>query len=130
MFGRHGAIALAMATLVTTYGCASAPRSPGWAGTLGAGEDIRITVDNKAYLDMVIYSEITGSRVRLGEVAGGFRATFKLPRHQMMASTIRLIADPIGSPRPYVSEPVSANPGQEIRWTVHEGRGLRALSVW
>ena len=130
MFTQHGRIASAVVMAALCAGCATVPRGPVWEGTPGAGGEIQVTIDNKAFLDVVIYSEIAGSRVRLGPVCGGFTETFAIPHHQEMAGTLRLVADPIGSRQVYYSEPVTAVPGQEVRWVVHESRGVRALTVW
>ena len=130
MFRQHGRIALAIVASAVAAGCASVPAGPKWEGTPTAGEDVLLTVENRVFLDVVIYTETMGSRVRLGSVTSGRQLTFKIPQHQRLSSSLRIVADPVGSPRPYVSQAIAAHPGTEIRWTVHENRGVRTLTVW
>ena len=130
MLKHSGRIAVAIIAAALTAGCASAPVGPRWEGTPAAGEQIILTVDNRMFLDVVVYSETPGSKVRLGAVASGFNRTFKIPQHQQLSSNLTFVADPVGSRQTYASDPVAAAPGTEIRWTVHENGGVRTLTVW
>ncbi len=130
MFRYNRWVAFAIVVSAVTAGCVSVPAGPVWEGKPTAGEPVLLKVENRVFLDVVIYSEVSGSRVRLGSVSSGFIGTFKIPRQHQLSSSLRLVADPIGSRQTYTSEPISAMPGTEIRWTVHENAGVRALSIW
>ena len=131
MFRLNGRFALAIVTAAMAQGCASAPMAgPVFEGVSADSESIQLTVDNRVFWDVVIYSEIPGSRVRLGTVTGGMNQQFRIPKHHQLSSNLRLVADPVGSPHAWTSDPIAAHPGTEIRWTVHENRGVRTLSVW
>jgi len=121
---------LAIVAAGMAAGCATAPVRPVFEGRSAVTQDVLVTVENRIFLDVVIYSESPGSRVRLGPVGGGLKRSFKIPKHQRLASTIRLVADPIGSQQSWASEPFAAMPGTEVRWTVHENAAVRALTIW
>ena len=113
-------------------GCATTtPTRVRWEGTSRtASQDIIVVVENLVWNDVVIYSEADGSRRRLGSVVTGMKGRFRLPDYQVNASNLVLIADPIGSSSAIRSLQIFAMPGQEVRWTVHERRSLRTLTIW
>ena len=74
-----------------------------------------VVVDNQALLDMTIYVLRGSQRIRLG-IAGGLQKTrLTIPTGVVNgASSLRFIADPIGSNRLPVSEEVTISEGDEI----------------
>jgi len=131
---RKGVAGLTWAAGVVVFaaGCASpGPSSPRFTG-VSAARDQHVTVEiqNIGWADVTIYSATGGARMRLGTVNANQTLRFPLPKIHQWATDLRLIADPIGSSHTYDSEPVTAVPGQVVRWVVHESRGVRSLSVW
>lgn len=126
------AVVRATLTSVTVLAYAScAPNAPSrlnW-GTLSEGQDILVVAENHVWNDVVIYSEVLGSRIRLGMVVTGESRRFRIPIHQRSASSIELIADPIGSTRTFRSGAVVVAPGQEIRWRIHRNAAVRNVTI-
>lgn len=98
-------------------------------GALPEGQDILVVAENHIWNDVVIYSEVLGSRTRLGMVVTGQSRRFRIPVHQRSASSLELIADPIGSTRTFRSGPVVVAPGQEIRWRIHRNAAVRNVTI-
>ena len=125
-------VALTFASvLILLPACAAGPTGPRFQGAT-APEDLRIAVEvhNIGWADVTIYSVSAGSRIRLGTVPSNTSQRFRLPRVHEWSPDLRLMADPIGSPQGYLSEPISPATGQVIRWTVHETRSFRSMMVW
>jgi hypothetical protein len=99
---------------VSVGGCATTPRSE---ADILAGRTT-VTVDNQSFYDMTIYV-LRGQRVRLGTARGNSRTTLTIPPSIVAGvSTLRFIADPIGSSRASVSEEISVNPGDSVGLTI------------
>ena len=96
--------------IVAAAACASALRNE-------ADELARrttVTVDNQSFSDMTVYVT-RGQRVRLGTAQGKAKTVFTIPRSLVIGtSTLRFIADPIGSSRQSVSEEITVSEGDEI----------------
>ena len=116
-------------SVLVCAGCATMSPSPRWEGTLTDAE-ILVEVENLVWNDVTIYSAVYGSKTRLGVVTTGMTGRFKIPRHQKTSTALELIADPIGSRHVLRSGRISAEPGQTIRWTVHEHAGISTLTIW
>lgn len=107
--------ALAVLIVATLLGACSTTRR-------GEGdrliEQTTVTVDNQSFSDMTIYVS-RGQRVRLGNARGHSKTTFTIPPSIVAGvSTLRFIADPIGSTRASVSEEISVNAGDSIGLTI------------
>jgi hypothetical protein len=77
--------------------------------------DTKVVVDNQAFPDMNIYVLEGGRRVRLGTANGNTKTTFTLPKYLVRTLTsIRFLADPIGSNRTPVSDEITVSPGDEV----------------
>jgi hypothetical protein len=78
-----------------------------------------VTIDNRALLDHTIYVLRGAQRVRLGVATGLRKTTLVIPGGLILGSTtLRFIADPIGSTRNPVSEEIHISPGDEIGLTI------------
>jgi type IV pilus biogenesis protein CpaD/CtpE len=73
-----------------------------------------LKVDNQAYLDMTIYVMRGEERVRLGLAPGASTSNFVIPGDLLQSTTIRFVADPIGSSRASISEEVSVREGDHV----------------
>lgn len=101
---------LGVLLVAAAVGCASAPRNE--ADQLA--RRTTVTVDNQSFSDMTVYVT-RGQRVRLGTAQGKAKTVFTIPRSLVIGtSTLRFIADPIGSPRQSVSEEIAVSEGDEV----------------
>ena len=96
---------------------------PACASTGGATQreesQATVTVDNRALLDHTIYVLRGAQRVRLGVATGLRKTTLVIPGGLILGSTsLRFIADPIGSARNPVSEEIHISPGDDIGLTI------------
>ncbi|MCR4341319.1 MAG: hypothetical protein NUW01_15685 [Gemmatimonadaceae bacterium] len=79
-------------------------------------------MENQAFLDVNVYVLRSGQRTRLGTVTALTTRTFVLPRTMVgTATTVRFLADFIGSNRAPVSEEVVVWEGDEIELRVPPG---------
>jgi hypothetical protein len=84
--------------------------------------ETRVVVDNQAFPDMTIYVLEGGRRVRLGLAGGNSKTTFTIPKYQVQTLTsIRFLADPIGSNRTPISESITVSPGDEVTLRIPPG---------
>jgi hypothetical protein len=68
---------------------------------------------------MTIYAIRSGQRVRLGTVTGNSTSRFTIPSNLIFgATTLRFLADPIGSSRTPVSDEISVQPGDEVELVI------------
>lgn len=78
-------------------------------------EPTTVVVDNQALADMTIYVLRGSQRVRLGLANGLSRTRFTIPRGIVFGSTsLRFLADPVGSRAAPVSEEITLNEGEEV----------------
>jgi hypothetical protein len=121
---------LALATLSLSLACASnRGRS---AGELGAIEvATTLTVRNDNWLDVAVYLVRGASRFRIGTVTGTGSQIFRLPPDATSAGNpIRVMADPIGATRGYVTEPIVLSPGQRLEVRVGSPISVSSFAVW
>ena len=78
-----------------------------------------VTIDNRALLDHTIYVLRGAQRIRLGVATGLRKTTLTIPGSLILGSTsLRFVADPIGSTRNPTSEEIHISPGDEISLTI------------
>ena len=78
-----------------------------------------VRVVNQGFLDRTIYLVANSQRVRLGQVTGNSTAVLRIPRQYVFgASSLRFIADPIGSNVVPISESISVSPGDQVTLTI------------
>ena len=110
-------LGLALA-LTCFFGAAPACRTP---GTISRDpERTTVRVDNQAALDMTIYAMRFGQRVRLGTVTAHSSQVLQIPASLLTgsATTLRFIADPIGSTTGSVGEEITVMPGDQVVLTI------------
>lgn len=121
--------ALASLVAVTAAGCA--PKQRFGPDTWGASSAPTVTVRNDNWLDVVVYLVRGATRVRLGTVTGTSTQTFRLKEGATVGvSPLRIAADPIGSNRGYVSEPIVLAPGQRLELNVASRISGSTFSIW
>ena len=88
------------------------------SGTNAAASEREVTtvvVDNQALLDMTIYVLRGAQRIRIGVAPGLNKTRLTIPSGIVSGATsIRFLADPIGSNRTPISEEVTVGEGDEI----------------
>jgi hypothetical protein len=79
-----------------------------------------VRVENQGFSDMTIYVLRSGTqRIRLGLANGNRTTVFEIPRYLVSFPTsLRFVADPIGSSRTPVSDEIAVNPGDEVVLTI------------
>src|SRR5215218_1576654 len=93
--------------------CATNRASDHLASAQGAAP--KVTVRNDNWLDVVIYAVHGSSRFRVGTVGGSSTQTFRLTGEAANGtSPLQILADPIGSPSTYLTDPVTLSPGQRL----------------
>ena len=121
----RGVIAFAM--LVLAIGCARSGRSR--PGIAAFDEIATARITNHAWLDVNVYASLSGSRQRLGTVAGQNTQVFELPRTFVEARGVRIFIDAIGSPQTYQTDVIPAGPGQQIDVVVQQRLAMSHYSV-
>ncbi len=74
-----------------------------------------LTVDNRSWSEMTVYVLRSGQRIRLGQVSASSTETFVIPSHLIFGGTsLRFLADPLGSNVTPVSHDITVVPGDNI----------------
>lgn len=89
-----------------------------------------LTVKNQNWLDMRVFMVRNGARVSLGTVTSMSERTFELPEAVLGGGGFgaRVVADPIGSRRGWVSESLSFFPGDQLEVTLQNHLGISYLT--
>lgn len=75
----------------------------------------QLSVENQAFLDVVIYVVIGSQRVRLGQVSGNSTTVLDIPSQYIFGPTpMQFVADPVGSSRAPISETITVSPGDVV----------------
>src|SRR5688572_25208336 len=84
-----------------------------------------LKVENRAFLDMVIYLIVDGSRrTRLGTATGNTTTVLTIPATYIHGSAeLQFVADPVGSPTRSISERIFVNPGDSVVMIIPPGTG-------
>jgi hypothetical protein len=78
-----------------------------------------VRVTNQAFLDMNVYVLRGGQRLRLGTVGANQTMRLRIPDNVVFGSTsLRFLADPIGSQRVSQSFDILVSPGDEVVMTI------------
>jgi hypothetical protein len=117
---KFGALPLLL-TLALLAACSSAVQRQGASSQ--TQERTTVVVDNRASLDMNIYViRDGGTRQRLGTATAHLKNTFTIPPTLLFGVTsLRFLADPIGSSRTPVSDDILVSPGDQVVLTIPPG---------
>jgi hypothetical protein len=100
---------LAAAAVIALSACASAKTNS------NPQEPTILNVDNRAVLDMTVYVLRSSQRIRLGTANGLSTTRLTIPSSLVFgATTLRFMADPIGSNRVPISDDITVLPGDEV----------------
>jgi hypothetical protein len=111
---------LALGSLtVALFACASSSKYPDLSNR---PEPTSIRVENETFSDMTIYASHSSNRIRLGTAPGHKTTILQIPSILLSGmTTLRFIADPIGSNRAGVSEEIMVTPGDSVVLTIPPG---------
>lgn len=122
---RSSRAAALAATLVLSLGC-----SPKHGLRRQENDTIVIRVANNHPLDVTVYAVNQSMRVRLGTVSTASSQRFFLALHTINPSgELRLLADPVGSRRSTLSEPIQVFAGQTVEWVLGADLRQSALTI-
>ena len=86
-------------------------------------------VTNTNWADVTIFSTLGATRSRIGFVSALSTRTFVVPRTAMPDGTVRLLIDPLGSDKAYLTEAITVSPGQHVELTVMPAMTMSTLAL-
>ena len=115
------------ALAVLAGGCAHGKAASGDDESI---EPASVRVTNNNWSDMNIYVLRGSDRRRLGTVSSNSSTVFRLPNSVLIGgSDIRLLADPIGSSRTYVSPTLLIGPGHVVEWRLENNMNMSSALI-
>jgi hypothetical protein len=125
---RRLALASALGGLTTASGCHHGVGAA--AAESHRHGAITLRVVNHAWLDIAIYLVQGTHRDRVGTANATSTTTFHLPLRQFSAGAeYRLYGDPIGSRQTVQSEPLQAQDGDVVTWTLEDDLARSSIDV-
>jgi hypothetical protein len=88
-----------------------------------------VSVQNDSWLDGVVYLVNGSARVRLGTVTGLGHQTFRIKGGLISSNSARLLVDPIGASRGYLTDAITVMPGQRIELKVGSSLSFSSVSA-
>lgn len=106
---------LALLALFLVAACGPASRR-----SAGGGEpQTTVMVENRNFLDMNVFVLRGGQRIRLGTVPGSSTRVLVIPQSLIFGSTsLRFLADPIGSRQTPISDDIVVRPGDQVTMVI------------
>jgi hypothetical protein len=93
--------------------------------------DVPLEIDNRNWLDVVIYVVHDGERSRVGTANASSQSSFVLPARMVgQGHELRLLGHPIGGEGGTITETVTVQPGQYIEWTLENDLNQSAIGVY
>lgn len=108
---------LSLLALVLVVAACSGSARRGTPSMEDPGQTSSVQVTNQSWMQVVMYVDRGGQRVRLGDVESQGTRVFRLPSG-MQYGTIRFIADPVGSQQTARSFDTNVSPGQTLTLTI------------
>jgi hypothetical protein len=123
---------IAASTLLVALSAACSPAHRERSGPAPQrAEHVAVKVTNNNWADMVVYAVRSGIRHRLGTVTSMQTQLLRVPRNIVSPTgDLQLLADPIGSPEPYVSPRLMTAPGQRVEFVIQNHLAISSVSVW
>ncbi len=106
-----------LALVLLVAACSGGRREQGTRSMNDPRQASSVTITNQSWLQVVMYVERSGQRVRLGDVQSQGTQTFRLPSG-LQYGTIRFVADPVGASTTAQSFDTSLSPGQTLSLTI------------
>ena len=76
-----------------------------------------------------IYAIMGHTRTRIGSIAAGRTANFRLPRALLMRPEIQFQIDPVGPIAPFTLQPISIGPGNVIELSVAPALPMSSYAI-
>lgn len=96
----------------------------------GYNGSITVRVVNHAWLDITIYLLQGTHRERIGVATASSTSTFQVALRQLSAGAeYRLYGDPVGSRQTVRSEPLHAQDGDVVTWTLEDDLARSSIDV-
>ncbi len=93
-------------------------------------EPVTVFVRNYNWATMHVYVVGAGQQVSMGQLSSMDTVTYVVPTTVVATDrSIQLIADPIGSFRAYISQPVLVSPGDRVEFTINSMLSQSVISV-
>ncbi len=93
--------------------------------------DVAVSIENHYAGTLTIYLDAHGTSLRLGEVGAQGSPSFVVPYRRVAPDGVfRLRGEVIGSAERVLTEPIRAQPGQLVRWTLRAALGMSSVSVY
>ena len=126
---RRRAVLCLFAAICLVTACSGRRAAP-LPGSPDEDVPVRLTVRNDNFLDMVVYAEAGGQRLRIGDVVGKRTRRFELPKTLPGgAQGLRFRVEPIGSDDFYRSDEVYPPPGGIIVLTVSPTLSMSSIAI-
>jgi hypothetical protein len=123
---------MAIAALgLTTLGACHHGKSIGAAAAESSNNgSMTVRVVNHAWLDVTIYLLQGTHRDRIGTATASSTSTFQVPLRQLSAGReYQLYGDPVGSRQTVRSEPLRAQDGDVVTWTLEDDLARSSIDV-
>jgi hypothetical protein len=105
--------------------------SPPSHDTTATAAKVTLSVNNRHYLDVVIYVLNGGASSRVGVVTGLSSREFALPAHIAgQGDKIELLGDPIGSTEAARTESLVLRRGAHIQWTLDPDLSRSSVTIY
>lgn len=91
---------------------------------------VTLEVENRSWATMHVYVVSGGQWESLGQVTSQTTESYELSSSMLGTSDeVRLAADPVGSTRAYLSDPVLVRPGDRVSWTLQNNLSMSSVMV-
>jgi len=130
--GRSGARWLAVVgfTCLTAGGCHYGSSVGATAAESSYGGAVTLRVVNRSWLDVTVYLQQGTHRDRVGTATAASTTEFHVPLRRIAeGADYRLSGDPIGSRQSIRSEPLRAQDGDVVTWTLEDNLARSFIEV-
>jgi hypothetical protein len=118
------------ALLLALAGSASAQEAPKKAPDNSPRNGIKLVVENHNYLDMHLYWMRDGAYHSLGMVTGLSKEELTIPEDLAIPGRdFQILADPIGDPLSYLTDPIIVVLGQEVDLNIEADLALTSFTI-
>jgi len=122
--------AIAALGLTTLAACHHGHNVGAAAAESGYSGAMTVRVVNHNWLDITIYLLQGTHRDRIGVATASSTSTFHIPLRQLSAGAeYRLYGDPVGSRQTVRSEPLHAQDGDVVTWTIEDDLARSSIDV-
>jgi hypothetical protein len=115
---------------LTIAGCHNGPSVGAAAAESSWNGAVTLRVVNHNWLDITVYLLQGSHRDRLGVATATSTTEFRVPLRQLSAGAeYRLLGDPVGSRQTVRSEPLHAQDGDVVTWTLEDNLARSSIDV-